>query len=65
MIVDAQKNIRNATELRKNGNLEGAFDSYQIALTLLLDMYKSEDDIKRKTEIGELVEVIALMSLML
>lgn len=61
MNVDAQNNIRNATELRKTGNLEGAFDSYQVALTLLLDMYKSENDVKRKIEIGELIEVIALI----
>lgn len=57
MFDEAQHYIVKAGNQQKIGNFEGAFDSYQTALTGLLDLYRIEEDSKRKIELGELVEV--------
>jgi hypothetical protein len=53
----AEEYIRSANRHRKAGNLESAFDSYQVALATYLDLYKYERDARRKTELGGQIEV--------
>ena len=54
----AKLSISKAESLHRIGDLEGAFDHYQIALKGLLDIYKIEENPKIKTELGELIGVI-------
>lgn len=62
MYEAAKLTISKAESLRKIGDLEGAFDNYQTALTGLFDIYKIEENGDRKTELGELIGVISLTS---
>lgn len=57
MLEEAQANISRAQGQQKIGNLEGAFDNYQLALSGLLELYRNEADATRKVELGELIEV--------
>lgn len=54
----AQQHICVAKRLQKSGKLDEAFDNYQIALSGLLELYKTDQDPKRKTVLGALIEVI-------
>lgn len=56
----AQQHISIAKRLQKLGKLDEAFDNYQIALSGLLELYKADQDLKRKTALGALIEVILL-----
>ena len=49
--------LRNAMELQKSGDLEGAFDHYQNALHLLFEDHKSETDPAKKEIIQSIILV--------
>ena len=56
-LEDAQRSIFIAKRSQKSGNLSDAFDNYQIGLGGYLDLYKCEVDVRKKKELGELIEV--------
>lgn len=58
MLEVAQQHISKAKRLQKAGSLDEAFDNYQSALGGLLELYKGEEDPKRKVELGNCIEVI-------
>jgi hypothetical protein len=53
----AEEYIRRASRQRTDGELESAFNGYQVALATYLDLYKHETDARRKTQLGGLIEV--------
>jgi hypothetical protein len=57
MLEVAQQHISKAKRLQKAGSLDEAFDNYQSALGGLLELYKVEQDPKRKVELGAFIEV--------
>ena len=62
MYEEAKLRIIKAESLREIGDLEGAFDNYQIALMGLLEIYKVEENGDRRTELGELIGVTSSTS---
>lgn len=60
MLEVAQQHISKAKRLQKAGSLDEAFDNYQSALGGLLELYKVEEDPKRKAELGAFIEVIVV-----
>ena len=56
-LEEAQRSISIARRSQKAGNLSDSFDNYQIGLGGYLDLYKSEVDVRKKKELGELIEV--------
>ena len=62
MYEEAKLTIIKAESLREIGDLEGAFDNYQIALMGLLEIYKVEENGDRRTELGELIGVTSSTS---
>jgi hypothetical protein len=59
MLEVAQQHISKAKRLQKAGSLDEAFDNYQSALGGLLELYKVEQDAKRKVELGAFIEVLS------
>jgi hypothetical protein len=54
----AKLHISVAKRLQKAGKLDEAFDNYQTALSGLLEVYKTDQDPKKKAVLGALIEVI-------
>lgn len=46
-----------ADALQKSGNISSAFDCYQAALAILLELYKNENNQIKKVEYREYIEV--------
>ena len=56
-LEDAKRSISIAKRAQQTGNLNDAFDNYQIGLGGYLELYKGETDARKKKDLGELIEV--------